>query len=289
MMPAFFGTAAAWYAGYDIQFFHLVLTLIGAGVIHSAGNLVNDIFDYKEGIDREVIPVSGAIVRGLMTPQTAALGAAILVAVGVCIGLYFIVTVGIPVLWIGLAGTALAVFYTAPPFQLKYRAFGDLVIFLSFAVGISLGSWYVQTGHLSWTPAIWAVPQSMLVVGILHANNWRDIVRDSALGARSVAQLFGAQYSYQYYVFLTLGALVLTAAITIVSQLWGVTPRLPWSTFVVVLAVPETLRLVAIARERPMDGDPPPFIILDAMTARLNTRFGLLFTAGLLLGRGLGL
>jgi 1,4-dihydroxy-2-naphthoate octaprenyltransferase len=288
-MPAFFGAAAAWYGGYDITFLHMLLTIVGAGAIHAAGNLVNDIYDYKKGIDREIIPVSGAIVRGMITERAAGVGVIFFSLVGGLIGLYFIITVGTAVLWIGLIGILLAIFYTAPPLQLKYHALGDVVIFFAFAVGICLGSWYVQTGRVAWAPILWAVPQSMLVVGILHANNWRDIERDSSLRARTVAQLLGHARSYYYYVLLTLGALVLTGALTVMSQFWSVTPRLPWSTFIVLLALPETVRLMRVARDKPMTGDPPPFIILDAMTARLNTRFGMLFTVALLLGRALSL
>ena len=39
-----------------------------------------------------------------------------------------------------------------------------------------LGAWVVQTRSFSWIPVLWTVPMSMLVIGILHANNWRDIL-----------------------------------------------------------------------------------------------------------------
>lgn len=44
-------------------------------------------------------------------------------------------------------------------------------MFLNFGVLGALGAWIVQTGTLSRAPVIWAVPMSLLVVGILHSNN----------------------------------------------------------------------------------------------------------------------
>jgi len=289
VMPAFFGAAAAYYCGYEISFLNLVLTILGASLIHCVGNLINDIFDYKKGIDKEIIPVSGAIVRGLLSPSAAAKGAAVFASIGCAIGVYFVLTIGVSILWLGIGGMLLAVFYTAPPFQLKYRAFGDLTIFLAFGTGVSLGSWCVQTGFLSWIPVLWAIPIAMLVVAILHANNWRDISRDGDLGAHSVAQLVGDKYSYYYYVLLTVGAMVLSLAMTIVSQFWPLTPALPWTVLIVVLALPAIMRLTKIARDKPMVGEPPSFVILDAQTAQLNSRFGMLLTVALILGRVLNL
>lgn len=288
IMPALIGAAAAWYVGVEPNLVHLVLTCMGVALIHAAGNLVNDAFDYEKGIDRHVIPVSGAVVRGLITSRQALVLATSCAIVGAGIGSYFTLLRGPMIAVLGLGGLFLAVAYTAPPLCLKYRGLGDPAILLSFGVGVAAGSWFVQTGRLTWTPVIWGLPQAMLVVGILHANNWRDIERDGDLGARSLAQRLGERRSFRYYVVLTGGAVLLAVAMVGASRVWALTPSLPWACLLVLGAVPQTIRLIRIARHRPMTGDPPPFVVLDASTARLNLTFGLLFTAGLVIGRTLG-
>jgi 1,4-dihydroxy-2-naphthoate octaprenyltransferase len=83
--------------------------------------------------------------------------------------------------------------------------------------------------------------------------------------------------------------LVLTVVMMAASRVWTLTPPMPWTTLLVLGTIPQIIRLIRVARDRPMTGDPPLFIVLDAATAQLNLTFGLLFTAGLVLGRVFGL
>ena len=72
--------------------------------LHTGSNLLNDVFDYKKGIDKQVNPVSGAVVRGWITPREAIRGAMLFMAAGTIIGLYLVSRVGAPIFWIGLTG-----------------------------------------------------------------------------------------------------------------------------------------------------------------------------------------
>lgn len=288
VMPALIGAAAAWYAGAPVHLWHLVLTCVGVMALHAMGNLVNDAFDFVKGIDREVLPVSGAVVRGILTARQALGGAAVCLLIGAGIGLYFVFLRGPLVLALGVLGVVCGVWYTAPPLALKYRGLGDLVILVSFGLGVVTGSWLVQTGSLSLTPLVWGLPQAMLVVAILHANNWRDVQRDGALRARTLAQRLGERGSLAYYTSLTAGAVGLAGLLPLLSRWWALTPAMPLTGLVVLLAMPEAIRLVRVAQRRP-PGNPPPFVVLDAATARLTLWCGLLATAGLVAGRVLGI
>ena len=148
--------------------------------------------------------MSGAVVRGWITSSEALKGSALFLVVGALIGLYVVSRIGAPVLWIGLIGVSIGVLYTWGPIPLKFNALGDLAVFLNFGVLGALGAWTVQTGSLAWTPVIWAVPMSFLVVGILHANNWRDIKADSGGGIKTMASVLGDARSEGYYAFLLL-------------------------------------------------------------------------------------
>ena len=78
-------------------------------------------------------------------------------------------------------------FYTV----LKFRALGDLAVFLNFGILGALGAWVVQIETFSWMPVVWTVPMAMLVVAILHANNWRDTISDTERRVRTIASLLG--------------------------------------------------------------------------------------------------
>ena len=49
-------------------------------------------------------------------------------------------------LWIGVAGIALGVAYTAPPLKLVYRGLGEIAVALGFGPIMLLGAYVVQTG-----------------------------------------------------------------------------------------------------------------------------------------------
>ena len=131
---------------------------------------------------------------------------------------------GKPILWIGITGVAVGGFYTWGPMPLKFNALGDLAVFLNFGVLGSLGAWTVQTGSLSWTPVLWAIPMSIFVVGILHANNWRDIQSDQAGGIQTMASLLGDTASEGYYIFLLLSPFVIILLYLLLSIISGLQP-----------------------------------------------------------------
>ena len=182
-MSVVFGTVLAVTIGRaDFNLTLFLAAFFSMAFLHTGSNLLNDVFDCKKGIDRQVNPVSGAVVRGWITPAEALKGSLFFLVIGILIGLYVVSRVGLPVLWIGLFGVCIGLLYTWGPLPLKFNALGDLSVFLNFGVLGALGAWTVQTGSLSWIPVLWVVPMSLLVVGTLHANNWRDIQADTGGG-----------------------------------------------------------------------------------------------------------
>ena len=67
-MPVAFGTALAVVVGgarfSPVKFLWALATMV---VLHAAANTLSDVFDFRRGLDREVTPVSGAVVRGWLT------------------------------------------------------------------------------------------------------------------------------------------------------------------------------------------------------------------------------
>lgn len=252
-------------------------------LLHAGANILSDINDFKRGLDKVPTPVSGALVRGLMTPREALAESLILLAAGTALGLVMAFVTTPWLLVVGAVGLAIGVFYTMPPLQLKYRALGDVAVFLNFGIFGSLGAWMVQTGRFSWLPILHAVPVALLVIGILHANNWRDTATDRAAGFRTVATLLGDRGSLIYYAgLLMVPFLWVTAAV-----LWSrQTARpLPFAVLAVWLAWPVALGCWQKAWRRHEPRRPLDFITLDGATAQLNIVFGLLYAAGFIIPR----
>ncbi|OQA29421.1 MAG: 1,4-dihydroxy-2-naphthoate octaprenyltransferase [Verrucomicrobia bacterium ADurb.Bin345] len=280
--PVILGTVLAVTAGgapfHPIRFLLAVFAIVS---IHASANILNDIGDFRRGLDRTVVPGSGAVVRGFMTSREALAGALILLAAGSVTGLILVWLSGPALLWIGVAGVAIGVFYTAPPFGLKYRALGDVAVFSIFGILGTLGAWTVQTGRPSWIPAWWAVPIAMLVAAILHANNWRDIVSDREGRISTIASLLGDRGSLAYYGVLVFGAFGMVLLFIAVTRWPRLGPPMPLTAAIVLLAFPQAMTLWRKARRRHAPEHPTDFVALDGATAQLNMIFGILYAAGL--------
>jgi 1,4-dihydroxy-2-naphthoate octaprenyltransferase len=280
-MPVIFGTAlAAVIGGARFAPLRFLWALVTMMALHSAANMLSDVFDFRRGLDRDVTPVSGAIVRGWLTDGQVARGAAVLFLLGGISGLLIALAVGRSLLVVGAIGVAVGVFYTV----LKANALGDLAVFLDFGLLGAAGAWIVQTGSFSWLPVVWTVPMALLVIAILHANNWRDIASDGARRVTTVAGLLGDRGSFAYYGFLIFGPFAIDAALIAGPRLLGGTSRpMPLAFLLVAFALPSALSLWGRALRRARPRRPLDFVVLDGATANHNLVFGLLSTAAAVL------
>ena len=254
----------------------LLLTLLGGIFVHAAINVLSDYNDWKRGADTwRVLGSSRMLVDKQLSPKALLLWGWLLFLVAISIGIsvYFFRTEHIG--WIILAGAFLGLFYTMPPIGLKYRALGDIAVFLAFGPLMSLGAWIIQTQEpFSWEPVLASIPLGLLTIAILHANNYRDIEDDRRAGYVTMAGLLGPRGSAWYYTFLIIGAYVSLLAVVLAGYLT------PWA-LLAFLSLPWAIKNIKIAL-RPQR---VAFFFLDLLTAQLHMFFGLFMTAGLLLDR----
>ncbi|GBD12001.1 1,4-dihydroxy-2-naphthoate octaprenyltransferase [bacterium HR23] len=256
----------------------LLLTLLGGLLAHGGVNVLSDYFDYRKGVDTwATLGSSRVLPDRLMSPrQHLVFGVALLVAAG-GVGLALTVLRGMPVLYLALAGVLLGVFYTAPPLGLKYRALGDLAVFLAFNPLMALGAYYVQAQGFSWTPVVLSLPLGFLTTAILHGNNFRDVRDDKQAGFTTVAGFLGFRGAGYYYLALVVaayGAIAIAIAVGL----------LPWWGALTFLTVPLAWRNVRAAFQPRRVA----FTFLDLVTAQLHLYFGLALVASLVLGRWVG-
>lgn len=288
IIPVLFGTAlAVFIGGAEFKPWIFLAALAGMVILHSGANMLSDAHDLRNGLDKlgEISPVSGAVARGWLSPDQAERGSYLFFACGSALGLLVAAKAGLPVLWLGLAGVVVGLIYSF----MKYRAFGDLAVLLEFGFLGTAGAWAAQAGSLSATPFIWSIPPGLIVVAILHANNWRDMASDRAGGIKTVAGLLGDSGSMVYYSCLLCVPFVFVLAGVLLSWSTVAGPKMPWSLLLVWLAFPMALDRIKKGARRRAPVQPLDFITLDGGTAQLNLVFGLLASAGLVLHRfGIG-
>ena len=285
-MPVIFGTVlAVVYGGASINIGYFLLALLGMVILHGASNILSDIHDYNRGLDKEPTPVSGGVVRKIISIKEAKNASIILFLIGSSIGLFLTWMTGIWLLAIGVGGLLGGVFYTTGTrISLKYNALGDLAVFMDFGILGALGAWYVQVGSLSWVPVIWAIPMATLVIAILHANNWRDIKSDRQGDIITIASILGDKRSLGYYAVLIYGPFLMVLGLVLVPYfIFPDLVAMPFTFLITLSALPIAINLWRKALKRENPDNPMDFIALDGVTAKLNLKFGILCSAALIL------
>ncbi len=285
-MPVIFGTVLAYaYGGESIHVGYFLLAFFGMVFLHAGANVLNDIIDFNKGLDKVPAPVSGGVVRRLITIKEARVASSILFSIGALMGIALAYMTSWWLLIIGVPGIFIGIFYSlGGKIALKYHALGDLAVFLNFGTLGALGAWFVQTGTFSWVPVIWALPMSMLVIGILHANNWRDIKSDREGNIYTIASMLGDRASLQYYGYLIFGPFFVVLSLILIPYFaFPNVPFMPFTFGIVILSLPMALRLWQKALHRKKPKNPIDFVALDGATAQFNLVFGLLCTIALVL------
>ncbi len=178
-----------------------LLAFIGVICVHLSANLLDDFFDYIQG----VVPLRNAvktgrglkcenILNGNVTPGEFFLWGAFLGLIAGGIGIYFLITIGLPVVYFILIGMFFAVFYSAPPFKLSYRGLGELVIALMFGPLLVCGVYYVLTQNLTMTSVIVSLITGFLTANIVYVHSVVDIEADNACNKITLAVLLKNDY-----------------------------------------------------------------------------------------------
>ncbi len=249
--------------------------LLGALLIQIGTNLANDVFDFKKGADTtaRLGPVR-VTQAGLLSPGQVLAGMWFTFGLAALIGVYLVLEGGWPIVIIGLLSIAAGLAYTGGPFPLGYNGLGELFVFIFFGLVAVDGTYYVQAGLVSAAAWAAAVPVGLLATAILVVNNLRDIDTDRAAGKKTLAVRLGARGVQMEYTLLVVGAYAcpLLMWLTGTSTVWVL---LAW------LSLPLTRPLFQLIwREKGR-------VLNQALagTARLELVYGLLFSAGLIMGR----
>jgi 1,4-dihydroxy-2-naphthoate octaprenyltransferase len=243
-VPVLLGIAVAASHG-AFAWWTALLTLIGGSLAHLAINVTNDIFDTLSGADdANTTPTmfsggSRVAVYDLVTIRGLAAIAIGLFGAAAAIGLVLVaVTQSMTLLWIGVAGIAVGVAYTAPPLKLVYRGLGEIAVAVGFGPIMLLGAYVVQTGQMAWEPFVLSLVPGILIALILYVNEIPDRRSDAEAGKRTLPVRLSPETVRTGYL---LGALLAFAIV-----LAGVVGELfPWPTLVALAAVPIALRVHA--------------------------------------------
>jgi len=199
VVPLIIGGAIAYKTGN----FNLTLWIIAfviALLLQMGTNVLNEYSDYIHGIDTPETHGYGVLVRKEASPQEAfKLGIGIF-AIAYLLSIPLILARGLLVLIMGVIATLVGIFYSLGSHPISRTPFGELVVGLTMGFLEVIATEFIASGEITILGYLVSIPVSLLVSGILLANNIRDIEIDRKV-RRTLAVVIGRKYaSWVYYV-----------------------------------------------------------------------------------------
>jgi len=276
--PILVGTALAAYDGT----FHLLgfLAALCASLFLQIGaNYFNEYFDYRYGLDSpESLGSSTVIFRHEMTATQVLAGGVGSFVLAAALGLVLIFTSGPAIILFGIAGMAIAYFYSAKPFKFATRGLGDILVYLAMGLLMTWGAYYVQIPHWSWRVFAASVPVGFLVTAILNMNNVRDYQEDLAVQKRTLPVRFGQVFGQRFHAFLLMGSYVVVS-LFVLFRLLPIYSLAVWITFPLAFS---NVRAVLTATDRRV------FAIGIKRTSALHLQFGVMLALGIVVATIVG-
>ena len=157
MIPVILGSALAYHDGV-LNWLLVVCCALFAGFMQIAANMINDLYDYQKGSDREDrLGPERACAQGWITPKAMRRGIAVVLCLASMAGLAALWLCwkdlpyhGIELLVTGVLCIIFAFLYT---YGLSYMGMGDLLVLLFFGLIPVCGTYYIQAHQIT-TPAI---------------------------------------------------------------------------------------------------------------------------------------
>lgn len=280
LVPVIIGAAFA-LSSKTFSIWLLLLCAAGITGLHLGANLLNDYFDSRgsDPINMRVTPFSGgsrAIQDGGLPPRTVLFMALFFFAIGLTVGIWLICLNRPLVIPIGLLGLGAGWAYSAPPLQLMSRGWGEAVIFFAFGPLVTLGTYYVMSGSLSWPAFAIGVPQGFFIAGVIWINQFPDYEADRRSNKRNLVVRLGPGYSRYLY------CVIMSMAFVIVFFLIGVAG---FSYFIMLsfMAFPLALRAMRILWREYLSHK--GIVPAQALTIQTLIAHGLLLSLGIVLSR----
>jgi 1,4-dihydroxy-2-naphthoate polyprenyltransferase len=280
IIPVIVGSALALTAGsFSVRL--LLICVAGIAGLHLGANLLNDYFDDRgsDPINVRITPFSGGsrVIQDGEVPPGVVLGMALsCFAVGLGVGIWLAWSGRPLIVLIGLLGLGAGWAYSAPPLQLMSRGWGEVAIFFAFGPLVTLGTYYVMSGSLSWPAFAIGAPQGFFIAAVIWINQFPDYEADRKADKKNLVVRLGPSFSrYLYFAIMLMGFV----SVLLMVQ-WAVFPPLILISFI---AFPLAFRAMRILWREYLSHT--GIIPAQALTIQTLIAHGLLLSIGIALSR----
>jgi 1,4-dihydroxy-2-naphthoate polyprenyltransferase len=175
---------------FDIEF--AILTFVGVTALHASVDLLNDYWDYKRHIDTETHRTkfsggTGVLPEGLLKPKQVYRAGMLMLIIGSVIGAFFILERGITIAVILVFAVVSIYFYST---RIVDSGLGEIFVAIKGSM-IVLGTYFVQSSHITLEPIIAGIVSGILSSTILFVNSFPDFDADKKHGRKTLVILLG--------------------------------------------------------------------------------------------------
>lgn len=212
------------------------LTFVGVAALHASVDLLNDYWDYKRQIDTETNRTkfsggTGVLPEGLLKPSQVYRAGMLMLIIGSAVGAFFIFERGITIAVILGFAIVSIYFYST---RIVDSGLGEVFVAVKGSM-IVLGTYFVQSSHITPEPVIAGIVSGVLSSTVLFVNSFPDFDADKKHGRKTLVIMLG---KLQAASFVCVFPLVIYGII-VSSVVFGIFPAI---TLVTLATIPMAIR-----------------------------------------------
>lgn len=181
-----------------------ICCILFAAGMQIAANLINDLYDYQKGTDREDrLGPERACAQGWITPSAMRWGIGVTIVLSCIIGLIALSVTwqqmpyhGLELVAIGILCVIFAFLYTT---KLSYLGWGDVLVLVFFGLVPVCGTYYLQAFTIDSGAIVLSLVAGVAIDALLVINNYRDRDQDRISGKRTIIVKYGERFGNRLY------------------------------------------------------------------------------------------
>ncbi|WP_280770948.1 UbiA family prenyltransferase [Salipaludibacillus daqingensis] len=279
LIPLLLGGAMAFSLTEMFTWSLFILTLLGGLMVQAGTNMINDWKDAERDADNTqgIRPFTGGskmIQLGLISKADMGFFGILLTITAGLIGLFLVFQSGWGILPLIAYGLLAGFFYTNGQGKFSFinlsPGIAELLIATTYGIGMTLGSFYVQTGSYSLEVFLISVPVALLITNVLLINQFPDAAADEASDKNTLVVRIGKEGSKNVLISL----FIIGYSIIAMLPLFDIAP---YSIYLSYLSLPFMIQAIKYA-QRNYDKPSTDIISSNAHTAIHHLFTGLLLT-----------
>lgn len=251
LVPILLGAALALSQSGELNVLTFLLTLLGGLMIQVGTNMINDWKDAERDSENQtgIRPFTGGsrvIQLGLISRADMGFFGIALSVGAVLIGIFLLFASGLGLIPLILYGLIAGVFYTGGKGKLSFinmaTGVAEFLVATTYGVFMTMGAYYVQTGHYSLQAFLISLPVALFINNVLIINQFPDVESDTTSDKKTLVVRLGKKKVKNMLIFCFILGYVIIALLPVLG--YG-----PYTLYFSFLSVPFAVQAIRYAHQ----------------------------------------